>query len=289
MKLGIVILQYNGYTQTIELISTLKKMNWNNIEPKYIIVDNDSPDKSGAKIVDRYKNDNSVKIIEANQNLGFARGNNLGIQYSFRDFGADLTVVSNSDIDIKDRNFFQKLRSTYLNEYFAVCGPDIYSLSKKFHQSPLRKKHYSKNELDNLIQNYKRKIRLLELIKPFKIYDFIWILRRKLKIKSRAIESKNFQTKQHNVVLCGAFFILSRKYFEAYPNGLYDKTFMYLEEDALSIQCERKGLTVLYEPNLSILHYDGLSTLRANKNRINKYLFELKNTIASAEEVKKMF
>lgn len=288
MKIGIVILQYNEYEQTYKFIQSLKKMNWNGIEPKYIVVDNDSPDNSGCKIQKIYKSDSSVKIIESNRNLGFAKGNNLGIKYSFEYLRADLTVVSNSDIEIRDVDFFEKLKNIYLNERFAVCGPDIFSLAKKFHQSPLRQKFYSYKELNELIVNYKRKIKILNLIKPFGIYDQIWKVRRKLGIKSRALKSKNFQYKQYGVVLCGAFFVLSREYFDAYPQGLYDKTFMYLEEDALAIQCENKKLKVVYDPTISLFHYDGISTLHSNKNRVNKYLFELKNTINSAEKIKDM-
>lgn len=286
MKIGIIILQYNEYKQTQDFISILKKMNWNNIEPKYIIVDNDSPDRSGKEITNVYKNDKSVKIIQADKNLGFAKGNNLGIKYAFKNINVDLAVVSNSDINIKDKNFFQKLRELYLSEDFAVCGPDIYSLSKEFHQSPLRQEHYSVTDLNNLTLEYKKKIKLLSILKPFKIYDFVWNLRRKLGMKSKALKGHNFKRKQYNVVLCGAFFVLSKKYYQAYPNGLFDKTFMYLEEDALAIQCEQKNLKVIYDPSISVIHYDGISTLHANKNRINKYLFELKNTIDSADNIK---
>lgn len=195
-------------------------------------------------------------------------------------------MVSNSDIDIKDIYFFQKLKNIYSNEQFAVCGPDIYSLSKKFHQNPLRQRYYSKEELNDLIQNYQRKIKILNLIKPLGIYDLAWKIRRKLGLKSNANESINFKKKQYNLVLCGAFFILSKEYYRAYPAGLFDKTFMYLEEDALSIQCERKGLKVIYSPDISVIHFDGVSTLHVNKNRLNKYLFELKNTVDSAKKLK---
>lgn len=63
MKIGVVILQYNEYKQTQQLIELLKKMDWSNIESKYIIVDNNSLDGSGKKLQKIYENDKSTIII----------------------------------------------------------------------------------------------------------------------------------------------------------------------------------------------------------------------------------
>lgn len=262
-------------------------MNWIGIEPKVIIVDNDSPDGSGDKIERIYVNDSFVKVIKLNKNVGFAKGNNVGINYAFQNFMAQLVAVSNSDIFIEDKNFFIELKKAYLEEHFAVCGPDIFSYSKGIHQSPLRKKPYNAVELNNLIQQYKRKLRFLKIIKYTGLYDNVWKLRHLIGLKTRVKESKNYKLKQYNVVLMGAFFVLSRLYYQAYSKGLFNKTFMYLEEDALALQCEKKNLLSLYDPKIKVFHYDGLATLKVNKNRINKYIFELKNTIASAEQIKK--
>lgn len=42
-KIAVVILHYNDFKMTKEYIDSLKKLEWNNIEHKFIIVDNCSP------------------------------------------------------------------------------------------------------------------------------------------------------------------------------------------------------------------------------------------------------
>ena len=76
----------------------------------------------------------------------------------------------------------------------------------------------------------------------------------------------------------GAFFVLSKLYDEYYPDGLYDGTFLFMEEDILAFRCRKKGLKILYTPELKVIHLDGYSTLKQKKNRCNKYIFELKET-----------
>ncbi len=49
---------------------------------KIVIVDNASPDKSGALLKEHYKNDDHVEVLLNQENLGFARGNNVGFRYA---------------------------------------------------------------------------------------------------------------------------------------------------------------------------------------------------------------
>ena len=72
--LSIITINYNGLKDTCELIDTLP-LNDKIIE--VIVVDNASTQDEAIEIEKRYP---QVKVIRSDKNLGFAGGNNLGIQ-----------------------------------------------------------------------------------------------------------------------------------------------------------------------------------------------------------------
>ena len=72
--LSIITINYNGLKDTCELIDTLP-LHDETIE--VIVVDNASTQDEATEIGKRYP---QVKVIKSDKNLGFAGGNNLGIQ-----------------------------------------------------------------------------------------------------------------------------------------------------------------------------------------------------------------
>ena len=72
--LSIITIKYNGLKDTCELIDTLPL---NNETIEVIVVDNASTQDEATEIEKRYQ---QVKVIKSDENLGFAGGNNLGIQ-----------------------------------------------------------------------------------------------------------------------------------------------------------------------------------------------------------------
>ena len=72
--LSIITINYNGLKDTCELIESLPK---DNECMEVIVVDNHSLQDEASEIEKRYPH---VIVVRSNQNLGFAGGNNLGIQ-----------------------------------------------------------------------------------------------------------------------------------------------------------------------------------------------------------------
>ncbi len=73
-EVSIITINYNGLKDTCELMDTLP-LEDDSIE--VIVVDNASKEDEATQIEQRYP---QVKVIRSNENLGFAGGNNLGIQ-----------------------------------------------------------------------------------------------------------------------------------------------------------------------------------------------------------------
>ena len=75
-----VVLQYCAMQETLNCIESIKKY----CDDNYIIVvvDNGSPNGVGEKIKSICENDDKCVVIVNENNLGFAKGNNVGFRYA---------------------------------------------------------------------------------------------------------------------------------------------------------------------------------------------------------------
>lgn len=103
----IILVNYNGYKDTIDCVESLRKVNYSNY--KIIVVDNASTNNSLTYF------DQSLKdclIIKSKINLGFAGGNNLGINYALSN-GADYVMLLNNDT-LVEPNFLENMISPFI-------------------------------------------------------------------------------------------------------------------------------------------------------------------------------
>ena len=75
MQLSVIILNYNVRYFLEQCVLSVQKA-LQNIEGEIIVVDNNSSDESCAMIKERFP---SIKLIENKENLGFPKGNNIGV------------------------------------------------------------------------------------------------------------------------------------------------------------------------------------------------------------------
>ena len=88
IEVSVITVNYNGLEDTCALIESIP---FNEIM-EVIVVDNASKDQEADVIVQRYP---QVKVIKSDRNLGFAGGNNLGIQAAH---GKYLFLVNNDTV-----------------------------------------------------------------------------------------------------------------------------------------------------------------------------------------------
>jgi GT2 family glycosyltransferase len=121
----IVVLNWNGWKDTIKCIDSLQKTSYSNIFT--IIVDNASTDESYIQISEYLKEKNSVLLMQNKINSGFAAGNNIGIKYAISK-NADYIFILNNDT-IVDRNCIDNLvKYAENNKKCGLLGPKIYDL-----------------------------------------------------------------------------------------------------------------------------------------------------------------
>lgn len=103
MKTGVVILNYNNAEDTISCIKSLYAHTPAE-SVKVVVVDNGSDSATIVAISDfitRYAP--SVTLIQTEENLGYARGNNRGCEYFYKDSEVDtLAIINNDTIFIQD-------------------------------------------------------------------------------------------------------------------------------------------------------------------------------------------
>lgn len=267
-----VILHYQVIDETETCVKTIKT----NTSDAFhvIIVDNASPNGSGKTLVDEYKEDSSVKVILNPDNSGFAKGNNLGYREA-KKYNPDYIVVLNSDVEITEKDFCDKLEQAYKKYKFDVLGPDIYSTKAKYHQNPQRNKNCSLEELKSAEKKlaFKDKFKFLLRIK----YSILH------KTATQEIHENDYKDAQTGVVLHGACYVFSRKFIENHDNCFHPGTFMYYESYILHYLGMREDLTFLYDPDIVVKHHEDASTDATYNDQYKKSVFVNKCLLDSCE------
>lgn len=126
-KVSIIILNWNGLKDTIKCLESLKKITYSNYE--VMVVDNGSKGNDADILEEKYKG--YIQIIRNKENLGFAEGNNIGIQYALTN-GSKYIWVLNNDVLITDSGIIDKfLKIMEENPKIGVVGPLLFDLQKK--------------------------------------------------------------------------------------------------------------------------------------------------------------
>lgn len=127
---GIILVNYNGAEDTIECIKSLGKINYLNY--KIVIIDNDSYNDDYLNLkeyIDSYRN--NINLIKAQKNLGFAGGNNIGIEYAINKLNCDYVLLLNNDTMV-DEYFLNTLVDKIEEDSdIGVAGAKIYYYPEK--------------------------------------------------------------------------------------------------------------------------------------------------------------
>lgn len=271
------ILHYNTPDITINCVKNIRQIA---PDSPIVIVDNGSPDKSGHQLERIYANEQGIDIILTGENLGFARGNNVGYQYAIEKYNPDYIAVINNDVMISQPDFEQEITQYMSGKAIDVAGPDIITPEGN-HQNPL---------LD-------RPFGTMRIIKQIIIDTArLWCLR--LNIMTNRIlgryqkVSKQYHTKPKdisnisNCVLHGACIIYGRNYLSKSPYAFIPETFLYGEEMLLHDHISRLGLTTGICPSAQVLHLGGKSTDTSHNLR-QRQIFKMKCVISSMCKVVK--
>jgi GT2 family glycosyltransferase len=278
-KIAFVILHYCTLQDTIECVDSIK----NQIDTKnhqIIIVDNCSPDESGEELKKLYNQENNVIILQNKENLGFARGNNVGFRYAKNECQSDFIVLLNSDTLIIQDNFFDVILNEYERSKFAVLGPYIIKQEKPYNDNPGRNTVITLAQLRKYIWLVRLHL-FLNYLYIENVYNNFW---------RRVKKHKNEDTIKYrceNVRLHGCCLVFSPLYISQL-DGIDDRTFLYSEEDILYAQMMKKKLKTVFNPELKIFHKGGKTTKNIISGSLKIRRFQYKELLRSSQILKKV-
>lgn len=282
--ISFVILHYKNFEVTKMCIDYLLQLD--EIENhQIVVVDNNSENNSCEDLMLIFNKYTNIHFIISTENLGFAKGNNLGYVYSKENFECDFIVVMNNDIFIKQKKFIKFLLKDD-NTDFHVIGPQIIEMSGK-NQNPLRKKILSNNQLIKIFI-YNKFLSVIFKI-PFINRVFLLILEFVKRNKNRST-SRHLQNplESEHEVLHGSCLIFSKKWIKNEKYAFLPVTFMYFEEDILAEYIKFKNYTSKTDFNLKVYHLEDSSLNATFSKNIEKRLFLAENMSSSIRKLIKL-
>ncbi len=253
-KIGIILLNYKNYNDTIECIKSIENQNYSNY--CIIVVDNNSQNESVNEIKISCKDMNNIYIIENKENVGFAKGNNIGIKFAKENLKCDFVFVLNTDTVLFDENTLKKLISLYKpEEKIAIINPMCCDIEK------IIQKPY-------LIYNSK----MWKYVIRMGIYILKQIIKYIFNLDKYKKNNEKFnveEIKENKYIIQGCAYILTPDFFKYYSQ-IFPETFLYCEELALAIYIEKANLKIENSTDVLIIHKEAGSTKEILKDRKKK-------------------
>ncbi|MGB0980644.1 MAG: glycosyltransferase family 2 protein [Winogradskyella sp.] len=227
MKLSVIILNYN-VRYFLELCLKSVEAAINGIDAEIIVVDNNSIDDSCTMVKQLFP---TVHLIENKVNLGFSKGNNIGVAKAKGEY----LCILNPDTVVAEDTFTKILNFADTKQNIGIVGCQLIDGSGEFLSES--KRHiptpkvalqkllgYTKNYYDDTIENH---------------------------------------SNGEAAILVGAFMVLKRAVYNA-VNGFDEDYFMYGEDIDLSYKILKSGYSNYYFGEATIIHFKGESTLKDN-------------------------
>ena len=248
-ELSIITINYNGLKDTCELIDTLP------LEDDSIEVDNASTQDEATQIEQRYP---QVKVIRSKENLGFAGGNNLGIQVAH---GKYLFFINNDTLLGSEKGIVN-------SEKFASAFQPL----------------INRLESDPKIGIVSPKIKFSWGDNPIQFAGYTPLS--SITMRNRAIgcgetDNGQYETPHTTPYAHGAAMMVKREVID--KAGLMPECyFLYYEELDWSMIIRRAGYIIWYEPACTIFHKESQTTgqnspLRTYYMTRNRLLFAKRN------------
>ena len=204
------------------------------IDAEIIVVDNNSKDSSCDMVKAQFPN---VTLIENKENLGFSKGNNIGVKHAKGEY----LCILNPDTVVAEDTFIKILNFAQTKTNLGIVGCKLINGVGEYLPESKRNIPYVKAALLKLVGN------------------------------SEAYYANHLEENQTGKVdvFVGAFMLIKRDVYIK-MNGFDEDYFMYGEDIDLSYKVLKAGFNNYYYADTTIIHYKGESTLR-DKNYAKRF------------------
>lgn len=286
LDIGFVVLNYNIIRETKHCVSSIVS-NIDTSNFRIVVVENGSAEGVGKLLESEYRNNRFVNVILNKRNLGFARGNNIGIDYIKEHFGgAKFICCLNNDTLLDQSNMYETLCNIYnTDNSIAVIGPRIFDRYYREYMpkdTKLLSRYQYNIALDELKKRDDEKIRQINSSSKWKkkllrnnfIYDvnhFRRMLEKRIRLLVSFLSNKKKyydlidslgarnESVQYDVVLHGCCLVFTPAFFKNL-SGFDPSTFLYVEEEILYVDVIHAGMHTFKSDDLIIRHLEDVST-----------------------------
>jgi GT2 family glycosyltransferase len=232
MQLSVVILNYNvRYFLETCLVSVQKAIQ--NIDSEIIVIDNASTDGSCEMIKERFP---EVYLIENKENLGFPKGNNIGVEKAKGDY----ICILNPDTVIAEDTFEKILQFAENQTELGIIGCKMIDGSGLFLPE-------SKRGIPTPWVAFTKVAGLYKYFPKSTLFNQYYL------------QHIPQSSTQKVPILTGAFMFLKRQLYQE-VGGFDQDCFMYSDDVDLSYLVTKKGFSNYYFADTTIIHYKGEST-----------------------------
>jgi GT2 family glycosyltransferase len=243
MHLSVIIVNYNVKYFLEQCLYSVQKASMN-INTEIIVADNNSTDGSRSYLEKKFP---SVIFIWNNDNVGFARANNLAIEKAKGDF----ILFLNPDTLLAEDSIEKCLQFLKMNKMAGALGIRMVDGSGNFLKE-------SKRAFPSPLTSFFKLSGLARLFPRSKIFARYHL--------GHLPENKNHEVD----VLAGAFMVIPKKVLGEIGN-FDERFFMYGEDVDLSYRIQEAGYKNYYFAESCIIHFKGESTKRGSLNYVRLF------------------
>lgn len=272
MKLSIIIINFNNVNDTKKCLLSLEKADKSNLELATIIVNNTSNRKNLSSL----KKEFPKKIfIDNKNNIGFAQGNNVGIQQALT-AKSDYVLLLNNDTLVDKKFLLQLVEAINNDDKIGIVCPKIYFASGfEFH-----KNRYQKNQLGRVLWYAGGLIDWQNILPSHRGVD--------------KVDTGQYDKAVETAFATGCCMLVKKQVFEKI--GFFDnKYFLYWEDIDFCQRAKKADFKILYTPSSVIWHKNASSSGGAGSHLAvyyqtrNRLLFafkyaKLKNKLSLVKE-----
>lgn len=262
----VICVNYKNENETIRFVkNVLSQRGAEKI--KVLVVDNSMCPPADC-LTDLFNLHKQVILLSPRKNLGYFGGSALGLRHYVERFTLpEWIVVSNTDIELLQGDFFAILHAEHSISPPAIVAPAIYSSLTNREQNPFLRRRPSSARM----HFYSWIFRFSPFLNAYeRLSNLKWHTRKMINTKSTNAsikEGRPFSIYAPH----GSFLIFHRKYFE--EGGTLDHgVFLFGEEIFVAETARRLGLEIIYDPKLKVLHREH-STTKHSEAR-DKYIAE---------------
>jgi GT2 family glycosyltransferase len=233
MQLSVIILNYNVRYFLEQCILSVQNA-LEGIDSEIIVVDNASSDDSCEMMKDKFPN---IKLIENATNLGFPKGNNIGVAQAKGEY----ICILNPDTVVAEDTFAKILNSKFQipNSQLGIIGCKLI------------------DGTGNFLPESKRGVPT-----PWVAFTKIFGLYKISNYFGKYYAQHLSENQSGKVdILVGAFMMMKRELYLK-VGGFDENCFMYSDDIDLSYLVLKTGKSNYYFHETSVIHYKGESTVR---------------------------